>query len=61
MNLSNKVATNYSIKEAVGKPLTGYTGLPIDIRSDYLNGETVRYYSFAGSEDIGDAVDPATI
>ena len=61
INKSNKVATNYSIKEAEGKPLSGYTGIPVAIRSEYLNDETVTYYSFAGSEEIGGTVTPETI
>ena len=53
INKSDKVATSFSIKEAEGKPLTNYNGIPADIRSEYLSGETVTFYSFAGSEAVG--------
>ena len=61
VNRSNKVATSYEVKEPVGKPLSRYTSIPAEIRSGYLSDETVTFYSFSGSEAIGDEVSTTTI
>ena len=62
VNHSNKIAAISSpVQQAPGTPLSGHTSIPEAIRSEYLNGETVTFYSFAGSEGIGDEVSEATL
>ena len=38
---SNNIAISYSLKEAVGKPLSGYSSMPSAIRSPYISDETI--------------------
>ena len=61
INLSKTIATIYSVKQPVGQPLSGYTSIPAAIRSGYLSGETVTFYSFSGTYNVGDAVSQATL
>jgi len=61
VNKSNKVAAVITVQQAAGTTLSGHTSIPEAIRSEYLNGETVTFYSFAGSEGIGDEVSGATL
>ena len=61
VNQSYKVATNYAIKEAIGKPLSGNVSIPSAIQSNYLNDETITYYSFNGNEAIGADISLATL
>ena len=60
VNTSGNIAVEYPVKQVVGKPLTDYTSIPEAIRSSYLNGETVKFYSFddAFSSNILVSEDP---
>ena len=48
INKTGTIAIQGSIKQAVGKPLSSYTDIPAVIRSPYLEGEDVSFYSFTG-------------
>ena len=61
VNQSNQIATNYAIKEAIGKPLNGIVSIPSAIQSSYLSDETITYYSFDGHEAIGAELSHATL
>ena len=61
INQSNKVAITYTVKQAVGTPLSGYTSIPADIRSSYLSDETVTFYALEGTYNVGDEVSESTI
>ena len=61
INNSYKVVTSCDIKEAEGKPLTSYIGIPAAIRSEYLDNEIVTFYQFASDYAVNAAVPPATI
>ena len=61
VNLSREVATSVAFKQPVGTPLSGYTSIPAAIRSEYLNGETVTFYSFGGDYAVGATVSQATL
>ena len=61
INLSKTIATIYSVKQPVGQPLSGYTSIPAAIRSGYLSGETVTFYSFSGTYNVGDPVAQSTL
>ena len=46
VNQANAIAITYTIKEAVGKPLSGYSSIPEAIRSMYVRKETITFRSF---------------
>ncbi len=51
VNKAKAVAIQHTVKQAVGKPLGGYTDIPADIRSPYLNGEEIKFYNNADCAD----------
>ena len=61
INQSKKIAVSIPVQEPVGKPLSGYTSIPSEIRSEYLSGETVTFYSFGGDYAVGATVSQSTI
>ena len=54
---------NIAIKYTTGanqpaaSPLSSYTDIPLAIRSPYLNGETVKFYTFSGAFDADNLTD----
>ena len=46
VNRAKAIAIKCSIKQAVGKALSSYIDIPEAIRSPYLNGEEVNFYTF---------------
>ena len=61
VNKSYKVAVIKTENLPEGTSLTSYTDIPAEIRSDYLEGETVYFRSFAGEENVDDVVTQATL
>lgn len=49
VNRAKAIAIKCSIKQAVGKALSSYIDIPEAIRSPYLNGEEVNFYTFSGT------------
>lgn len=47
VNQQGNIAISEELTQAVGK-LSGYNDIPESIRSSYINGETVTFYSFTG-------------
>ena len=49
VNKSDAIAITYTIKEAVGKGLSGYSSVPEAIRSMYIRKEDITFKSFDGA------------
>ena len=47
VNRAGDIAVKCELKQAVGKTLNSYLDIPAAIQSPYLNGETVKFYSFS--------------
>ena len=62
INKSNRVVIETTVKQAVGTPLSSeYTSIPEAIRSSYISDETVNFYSFSDTYNVGDEVNETTI
>ena len=58
VNKSDAVAISSApVQQAAGTPISGYTSIPAEIRSEYLSGETVKFYSFSGDFDKNKLID----
>lgn len=57
VNCAKAIAIKCSIKQAVGKALSSYIDIPEAIRSPYLNGEEVNFYTFSGTYSSTDQLD----
>ena len=60
VNQSKEVAITKTVKQAVGTALSGYSSIPKDIRSSYISDETVTFYSFDGTYNVGDIIPVAS-
>ena len=56
VNQQSKVALKKTVKQPVGTQLSGYTSIPADIRSSYISDETINFYSFDGTYNVGDNI-----
>ena len=57
VNRSNGITTQQTVKQCVGKRLTVYDDIPADIRSPYLNGEDISFYTFSGDFSSSNLID----
>ena len=61
VNRQRKVVMTKAVKQPAGLTLSGYTSIPADIRSSYLDGETVKFYTFSNSYAVGASIPATTI
>lgn len=54
VNRQGNIAIQHTVKQAVGKPLSGYTAIPESIRSPYIADETVTFYALSDAYTTSD-------
>lgn len=59
VDCSGRIAIKYTTgaDQPAAKALSSYTDIPAAIRSPYLNGETVKFYTFSGAFDADNLTD----
>ena len=61
VNQSRKVAIAHTLKQAVGKPLSGISSIPTAILSSYISDETVTFKTLPDDYAVGVTISQATL